>query len=293
MASKTRAKIRARAHKIRACVRARIKARRLETQRLDFFAFPPELRILIYRQLFANSRIYFHPQTGRFEGNRPATFTTTGQWNILLTCKTAYEEGRLVFIQESQLIAHQYGLGGLTALGAAVSDFTAANIPHLRNVGHENGEPSQIQYALTRFPKLKSVGFTITPDCLTGRRLEDDYLCELQGLSLWHYLRNRKVHYNDDTDSYGFDDHHVTERNRRCIFELINNHFSTDLQDLIDKKETNTQFLFGIRIRHHIWVLNLNTKKFCHFDEWAEGFYRFPHLQRYRKSLINTFSEVL
>lgn len=88
MASKTRAKIRARAHKIRACVRAKIKARRLETQRLDFFAFPPELRILIYRQLFANSRIYFHPQTGRFEGNRPATFTTTGQWNILLTCKT-------------------------------------------------------------------------------------------------------------------------------------------------------------------------------------------------------------
>lgn len=105
---------------------------------------PAELRIQIYENVFSGSQVVFKPSTrkDRSRGVRKGqsnAFTTTNQWQLLLTCRQCYYEGRLIFWEETRL--HGGDLEDLFIadyLPPAVSDFTRDHVRHLRCISHQS-----------------------------------------------------------------------------------------------------------------------------------------------------------
>ncbi|KAH9994900.1 hypothetical protein F4779DRAFT_607866 [Xylariaceae sp. FL0662B] len=169
---------------------------------LNFLAIPPELRLLIYRNVFQGSSVGLIHRQRNSEGSGPVadgqpseTFVTSDYPSILLTCKQCYNEGLALFWQETRVIVRvrEYPYASaLFLLDRCLSGFAKANIKHIRDVELRRRSyhmaHQATQEALDKFPRLEtyqvSLGWTrIFVNNIRRRRHPDlEYYNNQQGL---------------------------------------------------------------------------------------------------------------
>lgn len=81
---------------------------------------PREIRDMVYRSTFEGAKVVQEAGT--------TTFRATGQWQLLLTCRQAYDEARPVFCAEIRM---DFKICSPLDLNKNVSDFTKARVRHL------------------------------------------------------------------------------------------------------------------------------------------------------------------
>ncbi|ROW10904.1 hypothetical protein VPNG_05369 [Cytospora leucostoma] len=131
---------------------------------------PRELRDMIYHLTFEGARVVVGPDYRRDTGiiidwgHEFDAFRTSDQWQLLLTCRQAYEEGRPIFCAEMRLYSgFPYVPVSLTRAPELISDYTKARVRYLDLTGGPYlGDlywmPEDVTFAsyLGQFPSLET-----------------------------------------------------------------------------------------------------------------------------------------
>lgn len=103
---------------------------------------PRELRDMVYHFTFEGARVVVGPDYRRDTGmivdwgHEFDAFRTSDQWQLLVTCRQAYEEGRAVFCAEMRLYCgFPYVPVSLSRAPDLVSGYTKARVRHLDLTG--------------------------------------------------------------------------------------------------------------------------------------------------------------
>ena len=134
-----------------------------QKKRLAFFkpkptllTIPAALRLKVYSYVFKGSKIAFDP-FHRIDRTRPIrqaqhdVFTTTDHWQLLLTCKRIYNEGRIVFCKASH---YSSGDASKEFLADKLSDFSRWNLEVLE--GGSTTSLAELREKTEAFPHLKT-----------------------------------------------------------------------------------------------------------------------------------------
>lgn len=123
----------------------------------SFLDLPAEIRINIYQQIFANAKLTLHDShcslTTGFGRKRSNIFQRRNiHTNILLTCRTCFDEGQKVFY-DNLVLSQEHGQ--YSSIWSFVSCMTRANVKVIQNVMLD-------QLRVEQFPSLRTLLYSQT-----------------------------------------------------------------------------------------------------------------------------------
>ncbi|KAI1187114.1 hypothetical protein F5B17DRAFT_334538 [Nemania serpens] len=122
---------------------------------------PREIRDQIYHLVFAGSRLHVYV----WGINGPHQFYAIGAVEILITCRTCYDEGRTAFWDEVLVYGgDQWARITVPQLSSYLDDLARSRIRHIRAV---RGDPSS-KISVAQFPRLETCEFFGRPLLANG-----------------------------------------------------------------------------------------------------------------------------
>jgi hypothetical protein len=125
-----------------------------------FEVLPPELRLLVYEEIFEGSKASYkrkHTVKGR---TQLSVLVPSYHCNFLLTCNQAYDEAIKTYWSKTTLYGDPEDVELTFFLGSIVPNFAKLHVRHIRGLNpHELDERPGVDSCLKQYRRLRTVGF--------------------------------------------------------------------------------------------------------------------------------------